>query len=198
MMPAPSCASRTACDRPWPRAAPVMKASLPSTRPVISVPLLPCSFLSLCSAVAARYLIKAPASTGSVTPSGSGRVTVNPAAWLVGCAASCRAAFMNPGDHSGGDESSVVPTDLRAGTTVRLSPRGVRRPAAPREMRRTPTAPDVASHVVPAPDLSSDYRGLITFAVFACSRCARPRGVRHDNRPHQPEHHRTHHFALWL
>ena len=35
MMSAPSCASRTACARPWPRAAPVMKATLPSTRPVI-------------------------------------------------------------------------------------------------------------------------------------------------------------------
>src|SRR6185369_10856559 len=35
MMSAPSDASRTACARPWPRAAPVMKATLPSTRPVI-------------------------------------------------------------------------------------------------------------------------------------------------------------------
>src|SRR6476659_1426891 len=36
MMSAPSCAIRTAWARPWPRAAPVMKATLPSTRPVIS------------------------------------------------------------------------------------------------------------------------------------------------------------------
>src|SRR5690348_12651769 len=35
MMSAPSCASRTACDRPWPRAAPVMKATLPATRPAM-------------------------------------------------------------------------------------------------------------------------------------------------------------------
>src|SRR5580700_2097063 len=33
MMSAPSCASRIACDRPWPRAAPVMKATLPSSLP---------------------------------------------------------------------------------------------------------------------------------------------------------------------
>src|SRR6266496_1485513 len=35
MMSAPSSASRIACDRPWPRAAPVMKATLPSTLPTI-------------------------------------------------------------------------------------------------------------------------------------------------------------------
>src|SRR5215469_5945280 len=35
MMSAPSCASRTAWLRPWPRAAPVMKATLPATRPGI-------------------------------------------------------------------------------------------------------------------------------------------------------------------
>ena len=34
MMSAPSAASRTACDRPWPRAAPVIKATLPLTRPI--------------------------------------------------------------------------------------------------------------------------------------------------------------------
>ena len=34
MMSAPSCASRIACERPWPRAAPVTNATLPSTRPV--------------------------------------------------------------------------------------------------------------------------------------------------------------------
>src|SRR5690606_8313864 len=34
MMSAPSCASRTAWLRPWPRAAPVMKATLPETRPI--------------------------------------------------------------------------------------------------------------------------------------------------------------------
>src|SRR5690349_10153950 len=33
MMSAPSWASRTAWLRPWPRAAPVMKATLPATRP---------------------------------------------------------------------------------------------------------------------------------------------------------------------
>src|SRR3982074_3201910 len=32
--PAPSAASRTACARPWPRAAPVMKATLPSRFPI--------------------------------------------------------------------------------------------------------------------------------------------------------------------
>ena len=37
-MSAPSWASRTACARPWPRAAPVMKATLPSTRPVMCYP----------------------------------------------------------------------------------------------------------------------------------------------------------------
>src|SRR5690348_10076596 len=35
MMSAPSCASRTAWLRPWLRAAPVMKATLPCTRPGI-------------------------------------------------------------------------------------------------------------------------------------------------------------------
>src|ERR1700677_3010427 len=34
MMSAPSSASRTAWLRPWPRAAPVMKATLPCTRPM--------------------------------------------------------------------------------------------------------------------------------------------------------------------
>src|SRR6185437_4913537 len=38
MMSAPSWASRTAWLRPWPRAAPVMNATLPATRPVISSP----------------------------------------------------------------------------------------------------------------------------------------------------------------
>src|SRR5581483_9273236 len=33
MMSAPSSASRIACERPWPRAAPVMKATLPSSFP---------------------------------------------------------------------------------------------------------------------------------------------------------------------
>src|SRR3954465_12633536 len=35
MMSAPSCASRTACARPCPRAAPVTNATLPSTRPAM-------------------------------------------------------------------------------------------------------------------------------------------------------------------
>src|SRR6266566_1465593 len=43
MMSAPSRASVMAWLRPWPRAAPVMKATLPSTRPVIVL-----SSLSLC------------------------------------------------------------------------------------------------------------------------------------------------------
>ena len=34
MMSAPSCASRIAWLRPWPRAAPVMKATLPSSFPM--------------------------------------------------------------------------------------------------------------------------------------------------------------------
>src|SRR5690348_8571553 len=38
MMSAPSWASRIACDRPWPRAAPVMKATLPATRPAMFKP----------------------------------------------------------------------------------------------------------------------------------------------------------------
>src|SRR5258707_10653407 len=38
MMSAPSWASRMAWLRPWPRAAPVMKATLPATRPVIVSP----------------------------------------------------------------------------------------------------------------------------------------------------------------
>src|SRR3954451_11007568 len=40
MMSAPSCASRTAWLRPWLRAAPVMKATLPSTRPATGSPSL--------------------------------------------------------------------------------------------------------------------------------------------------------------
>src|ERR1700730_5871412 len=36
MMSAPSWASRIACERPWPRAAPVMKATLPATCPSLS------------------------------------------------------------------------------------------------------------------------------------------------------------------
>src|SRR5690348_696829 len=43
MMSAPSRANVIAWLRPWPRAAPVMKATLPSTRPVIVL-----SSLSLC------------------------------------------------------------------------------------------------------------------------------------------------------
>ena len=35
MMSAPSCAIRMACARPWPRAAPVMKATCPSSLPMI-------------------------------------------------------------------------------------------------------------------------------------------------------------------
>src|SRR4051812_45671762 len=38
MMSAPSCAIRTACERPWPRAAPLTSATLPSRRPGICVP----------------------------------------------------------------------------------------------------------------------------------------------------------------
>ena len=38
MMSAPSCASRMAWLRPWPRAAPVTKAIFPSTRPICSLP----------------------------------------------------------------------------------------------------------------------------------------------------------------
>src|SRR6476661_8288779 len=34
MMSAPSAASRSACERPWPRAIPVMKATLPSSLPM--------------------------------------------------------------------------------------------------------------------------------------------------------------------
>src|SRR5690349_7829647 len=34
MMSAPSWARRSACERPWPRAAPVMKATLPSILPM--------------------------------------------------------------------------------------------------------------------------------------------------------------------
>src|SRR6201994_3562005 len=40
MMSAPSAASRTACARPWPRAAPVMKATLPFRFPTGSAPLV--------------------------------------------------------------------------------------------------------------------------------------------------------------
>src|ERR1700683_1422887 len=36
MMSAPSCASRTACERPCPRAAPVMKATLPATLAIVA------------------------------------------------------------------------------------------------------------------------------------------------------------------
>src|SRR5215468_8454020 len=45
MMSAPSWASRMACDRPWPRAAPVMKATLPATRPAMLTSLLACPCL---------------------------------------------------------------------------------------------------------------------------------------------------------
>ena len=37
MMSAPSSASRMACSRPWPRAAPVMNATLPATLPTVFV-----------------------------------------------------------------------------------------------------------------------------------------------------------------
>src|ERR1700689_4549575 len=39
MMSAPSCASLIAWERPWLRAAPVMKATLPATRPAMIPPL---------------------------------------------------------------------------------------------------------------------------------------------------------------
>src|SRR6201993_5027009 len=38
MMSAPSAAMRTACARPWPRAAPVMNATLPVSRPLMCAP----------------------------------------------------------------------------------------------------------------------------------------------------------------
>src|ERR1700759_4959766 len=38
MMSAPSRAMRTACARPWPRAAPVMNATLPVSRPLMCAP----------------------------------------------------------------------------------------------------------------------------------------------------------------
>src|SRR5271165_4979153 len=38
MMSAPSRAIRTACARPWPRAAPVMNATLPVSRPLMHAP----------------------------------------------------------------------------------------------------------------------------------------------------------------
>src|ERR1700761_5566545 len=38
MTSAPSLAIRTACARPWPRAAPVMNATLPASRPLICAP----------------------------------------------------------------------------------------------------------------------------------------------------------------
>src|ERR1700722_19853115 len=38
MMSAPSLASRSACERPWPRAMPEMNATLPSSVPMVSFP----------------------------------------------------------------------------------------------------------------------------------------------------------------
>src|ERR1700722_19479873 len=38
MMSAPSLASRSACERPWPRAMPEMNATLPSSVPMIPFP----------------------------------------------------------------------------------------------------------------------------------------------------------------
>src|SRR6202000_2951199 len=58
MMSAPSSASRIAWLRPWPWPAPVMKATLPATRPAMVW------WFSLLG----HHLIIAPASTGSVTP----------------------------------------------------------------------------------------------------------------------------------
>src|ERR1700761_683719 len=53
MMSAPSSASRTAWLLPWPRAAPVMKATLPETRPLICpAPRRPCRLVRLLEGVA--------------------------------------------------------------------------------------------------------------------------------------------------
>src|SRR5690625_3481111 len=48
MMSAPSAAIRTACARPCPRAAPVMNATLPASRPVIRIPSVGGSRVPLC------------------------------------------------------------------------------------------------------------------------------------------------------
>src|SRR4051794_22479109 len=64
MMSAPSDARRTACARPWPRAAPVMKATLPSTRPVMVCSLL--GWVGDCSALVGESAVDRERRTGDV------------------------------------------------------------------------------------------------------------------------------------
>src|ERR1700733_6187858 len=89
MMSAPSAASRTACARPWPRAAPVMKATLPFKFPTGLAPLvsvdnaagmnscLPQPFLRV---IDLDVPVAAQARTAEVTVDGQDRLTVTRAA----------------------------------------------------------------------------------------------------------------------
>src|SRR3984885_7042732 len=88
-MSAPSAASRTACARPWPRAAPVLKATLPfrfptGSAPLVSVgnaaggnPCLPQAFLRI---IDFDVPVAAGARTTEVTIDGQDRLAVTLAA----------------------------------------------------------------------------------------------------------------------
>src|SRR2546421_11510552 len=108
MMSAPSRASVMAWLRPWPRAAPVMKATLPSTRPVIVL-----SSLSLCVCcvqhvvlVLAGFRTRADERVGVAGPDGR-----------------CRRAPPRPCQllHGPDDPPSIDPHDLR--WAARVAPR---------------------------------------------------------------------------
>src|ERR1700752_1089538 len=94
MMSAPSRASVMAWLRPWPRAAPVMKATLPSTRPVIVL-----SSLSLCVWCVQRVVLVL---AGFRTKAGE-RVGV------AGPGGRCRRAWQAGGGRAGPDDDPRRP-----------------------------------------------------------------------------------------
>src|SRR6478736_5075346 len=103
MMSAPSLASRIACARPWPRAAPVMNATRPSRLPFDAVTAAP--FMSL------RYRLTAELERVLVRL--SGRVPDQRAGHAV--AASAAAAELGTDD---GDHLDARPTQQRVGVGV--------------------------------------------------------------------------------
>src|SRR6266446_5956788 len=94
MMSAPSSASRMAWLRPWPRAAPVMNATLPSTRPMMRFP-------SVVSGALSRRLDQ----RAGLQP-GTGPALLR--LWSVS-----GTAFITTASHSEAGQSSVGPTKGR-------------------------------------------------------------------------------------
>src|SRR6185312_3624428 len=103
MMSAPSLASRIACARPWPRAAPVMNATRPSRLPVDAVTAAP--FVSL------RTRLTAELERVLVHP--SGRVADQRTRHAVAAAAASAELGADDGDHL-----DACPAQQRVGVGV--------------------------------------------------------------------------------